>query len=90
MSQSVGGGNTAAETLGNAWQSKQVITRDISIYEGMPIISLNKLSCLNSRLKQGEMCKSMEYEERFKQHQNLFKDLGTESISIEYAMKKPK
>ena len=56
----------------------------------MPMISLNKLSCLNSRLKQGEMCKSMEYEERFKQHQNLFKDLGTESMSIEYAMKKPK
>ena len=54
------------------------------------MISINKLSCLNSRLKQGEMCKSMEYEERFKQHQNLFKDLGTESMSIEYAMKKPK
>ena len=90
MSWSVGRGNTAAKTLGNSWQSKEVITRDIRIYEGMPMISLNKSSCLNCRLKQGEMCKFMEYEERFKQHQNLLKDLGTESISIEYSMKNPK
>ena len=37
--------NTAAETLGNVWQSKEVKTRGISVYKGVPMISESKSSC---------------------------------------------
>ena len=41
------------------------------------MISASKSSCFNSRLKQGEMCKSMEYE-----NTNIFILIGALTISI--------
>ena len=41
------------------------------VYQGMSMMSLNKTSGCNSRLKQGEMCKSMKYEKLFKDDQKF-------------------
>ena len=41
------------------------------------MISVSKSSCFNSSLKQGEMCKSMEYEDM-----NIFLLIGALTISI--------
>ena len=41
-------------------------------------------------MKQGEMHKAMEYARKFKQHENPFKDLNKESISVIDAAQKPK
>ena len=55
--------------LGRLKESK-LVPPDI-VHQGMPMRSLNKRSCWRSRLKQGEMGKTMKYEEWFK-HYRIF------------------
>ena len=66
-------GNTAAESAGNAWESKGVKTNATRhcASRNTHDVPLKKTSCWKCRLKQEEISKSMKYQECLKHYQKF-------------------
>ena len=66
-------GNTAAESAGNAWESKGVKTNTTRhcASRNTHDVPLKKTSCWKCRLKQEEISKSMKYQECLKHYQKF-------------------